>query len=311
MPLDPQARTFLDQIAALGNPPPAQMSPVQARTQMTAMAGLASQPAARVASEDRGVSGPAGDIAVRIYRPPSPTPLPIVVFFHGGGFVIGSVETHDATCQQLAAGVPAVVVSVEYRLAPEDRFPAAVEDCDAVTRWVADHAAELGSDPARLAVAGDSAGGNLAAVVARRARDNGGPPIAFQLLVYPATDMTRSSASHKENGEGYLLTTEMIDWFMDHYFGPDQASKVGLPDASPLFVDRVEDLPPALVITAEFDPLRDEGEDYAERLRGAGVAAHTSRYDGMIHGFFGMDAVFDSAKLAMDEAITALRAALA
>jgi acetyl esterase len=305
--LDPQARTFLDQLEALGSPPMSEQTPEEARAGfrlMAAVAGSAEEPAP---TEDRSVPGPAGDIRVRIYRPKTDRTLPVVVFFHGGGFVIGDIETHDTTCQRLAAGVPAVVVSVDYRLAPEHPFPAAVDDCEAATAWVCAHSAEFGADPARLAVAGDSAGGNLAAVVSRRARDAGGPPIAFQLLVYPGTDMTRSLPSHVENGTGYLLDSDAMTWFRDQYMGDADPRQ---PDASPLFVDDLSGLPPALVVTAEFDPLRDEGEAYADRMRQAGVAVTTSRYDGMIHGFYGLDSIFDSAKKATSETVTALRDAL-
>jgi acetyl esterase len=244
---------------------------------------------------------------VRVYRPAADDPLPVVVYFHGGGWVIGDIATHDTTCQRLAAGVPAVVVSVDYRLAPEHRFPAAVDDCDAATAWVSAHAAELGGDATRLAVAGDSAGGNLAAVVALRARHAHGPAIAFQLLVYPATDLTRSLPSHTENGEGYLLDTDAMTWFINQYLVDADPRH---PDASPLFVDDLAGLPPALVVTAEFDPLRDEGEAYAQRLRDAGVDVTTSRYDGMIHGFYGLDSIFDASKRATAETIAALRDAL-
>ena len=164
---------------------------------------------------------------MRVYRPQADEPLPVVVYFHGGGWVIGDIATHDTTCQRLAAGVPAVVVSVDYRLAPEHRFPAAVDDCDAATAWVSAHAAELGGDATRLAVAGDSAGGNLAAVIALRARDAGGPAIAFQLLVYPATDLTRSLPSHTENGEGYLLDTDAMTWFVGNYLADADAAAPG------------------------------------------------------------------------------------
>ena len=309
MPLDPQARTFLDQLAAVGAPPMAEATPEEARAAIAMMMALGGQPEERAATEDRTVPGPGGPVPVRIYRPKGDGPHPAVVYFHGGGFVIGSVETHDGVCHQLATRVPAVVVSVEYRLAPEDRFPAAVEDCFAAAKWVSAHAAELGADAGRLAVAGDSAGGNLSAVVSMRARDAGGPPIAFQLLVYPATDLTRSSASHTENGEGYLLTSALMEWFTAHYMGA--GGDLRHRDASPLFVEDLSELPPAVVITAEFDPLRDEGESYASRLRQAGVEARASRYDGMIHGFFGMDAVFDASRKAMDEAVAALRKGLA
>jgi len=308
VPLDPQARILLDQLELAGTPPMSERTPEEARAgfvMLAAVAGLAEEP---VPTEDRTVPGPAGGIPVRIYRPRADAPLPVVVYFHGGGFVIGDIATHDTTCQRLAAGVPAVVVSVDYRLAPEHRFPAAVVDCDAATAWVAAHASELGGDPARLAVAGDSAGGNLSAVVARRARDAGGPPIAFQLLVYPVTDMRCTLPSHTENGTGYLLDTDAITWFMDNYFADADRLQ---PDASPLLVEDLSGLPPAFVLTAEFDPLRDEGEAYAERLRAAGVSVTTSRYDGMIHGFYGLDSVFDSAKKATAETVSALRDALA
>jgi acetyl esterase len=308
VPLDPQARTLLDQLAAMGAPPLSEQTPEEARAgflMLTAIAGTAEEP---VPTEDRSVPGPAGDIPVRIYRPTAAMPLSVVVYFHGGGFVIGDIASHDTTCQRLAAGIPALVISVDYRLAPEHRFPAAVDDCEAATAWASAHAPELGGDPSRLAVAGDSAGGNLAAVIARRARDAGGPNIAFQLLVYPATDMTRSLPSHTENGTGYLLDSDAMSWFLDNYLADADRRH---PDASPLFADDLSGLPPAFVLTAEFDPLRDEGEAYAERLRTAGVPVTTSRYDGMIHGFYGLDSIFDAAKKATAETVVALRDALA
>jgi acetyl esterase len=307
MPLDPQVQALLDQMAAADRPALHETSPAEARAAMTALAALGKYPDPLAAIADRSIPGPAGPIPVRVYTPQEQQPLPVVVYFHGGGWVIGGIDTHDATCQQLATAVPAVVVSVDYRLAPENPFPAAVDDCLAATRWVHDQAAELGADPSRLAVAGDSAGGNLAAVVSLKARDEGGPPIAFQLLVYPATDLTRSFASHVENGEGYMLTTDAIDWFLDQYL-PEAERKN--PDASPHFATDLSRLPPALIITAEYDPLRDEGEAYADRLRDDGVAATASRYDGMIHGFFGMDLVLNSAGEAVREAATALHQAL-
>jgi acetyl esterase len=229
---------------------------------------------------------------------------PVVVFLHGGGWVIGSVDTHDALCQQLAVQVPALVVSVDYRLAPEHPFPAGLEDGLAATAWVSKHARELGADPDRLAVAGDSAGGNMSAVISRRARDSGGPPIIFQLLLYPPTDLANSYPSHKENGEGYLLTSEMMDWFADHYLGDRDRRD---PDISPLYAQNLSELPPALVVTAEFDPLRDEGEVYAERLRGAGVDVRLVRYDGMIHGFLQMNGVVHGAATAIADVAGTLR----
>jgi acetyl esterase len=307
VPLDPQARGLLDLIEAAGAPPMWAQTPEEARAGYAGLAALAGPPAVTVPTEDRPVPGPAGDVPVRIYRPDADAPLPVVVYFHGGGWVIGDLDTHDAVCHRLATGVPAIVVSVDYRLAPEHPFPAAVHDCDAATRWVADHAAELGGDPDRLAVAGDSAGGNLATVVARHARDAGGPAIAFQLLVYPGTDLTRSLPSHGENGTGYLLDSDTMTFFLTGYLADADARD---PDASPLFAEDLSGLPPALVVTAEFDPLRDEGEAYAERLRAAGVPVTTSRYDGMIHGFYGLDNLFDAAVRATEETTAALREAL-
>jgi acetyl esterase len=224
--------------------------------------------------------------------------------------VIGDIETHDVVCRELANAGGCMVASVEYRLAPEHRFPVAAEDCYAVTTWLAAHAGELGVDAKRIAVGGDSAGGNLSAVVAQLARDRGGPALAFQLLIYPATDAARDSVSHRENGQGYLLTSDAMTWFLGHYLGND-ASLHGDPRCSPLRANDFRGLPPALVITAEYDPLRDEGEAYGERLRAAGVPVTVTRYPGMIHGFFAMGAFLDQGRTAVAEAARALRTALA
>ncbi|MGA2036303.1 MAG: alpha/beta hydrolase [Acidimicrobiales bacterium] len=319
MPVEPVLRTILERIAALEQPPPSEMTPEEMRASYMAMAAMGAVPSNPPEVQDRTIPGPAGEIPVRVYRPVdaaaaaggavpvgSETP-PVVAFFHGGGWAIGSVHTHDALCQQLAAQVPAVVVSVDYRLAPEHPFPAGLEDSMAATAWVSEHAAELGADPARLAVAGDSAGGNMSAVISRRARDSGGPPILFQLLVYPPTDLTNSYPSHKENGQGYLLTSEMIDWFTGHYLGDGDRRN---PDVSPMCAENLSELPPALVITAEYDPLRDEGEAYAARLADAGVDARLVRYDGMVHGFLQMNGVLLGAATAIADAAGALREAL-
>jgi acetyl esterase len=308
VPLDPQARALLDAFAEAGRPHISTQSPDEARVGFAALTAVTGPPESPVPTEDRVLPGPGGGIPVRVYRPAANRPLPVIVYFHGGGWVIGDIASHDTVCHRLAGRVPAVVVNVDYRLAPEHPFPAAVEDCDAATAWVAAHAAELGADPARLAVAGDSAGGNLAAVVARHARDAGGPAIAFQLLVYPATDQTHGLPSHTENGTGYLLDEEAMEWFTAHYLdGADPRH----PDASPLFAEDLSHLPPALVVTAGFDPLRDEGEAYAHRLEEAGGVAPVSRYDGMFHGFYGLDGILDAAAEATDETVSALRRALA
>jgi acetyl esterase len=235
--------------------------------------------------------------------------MPALVFFHGGGFVICNLDTHDGPCRSIANAAGCIVVSVDYRLAPEHPYPAAAEDCHAATEWVAKNGAEFGIDTSRIAIGGDSAGGNLAAVVALMARDRGAPSLRFQLLIYPVTDYAFETDSYRENAEGYLLTRDMMRWFWNLYV-PD-ASKAAEPYASPLRAADLSGLPPALCITAEYDPLRDEGEAYAARLREAGVAATTSRYDGLFHGFFGMSAQIDRARDAVAEATAALRAALA
>jgi acetyl esterase len=308
MALDPQAQAFLDQIAAMGGQPLSSMGVEGARQAMEMLSQMRVAAVPVASAVDRRIAGPAGDIPLRVYTPHGTAPFPLLVYFHGGGWVLGSLDTHDGICRSLAAGAGCVVVSVDYRLAPEHRYPAAAEDCYAAAQWCAAHAAELGADAARLAVGGDSAGGNLSAVVAQMARDRGGPRIIFQLLIYPATDAACDAASHRQNGEGYLLTAADMDWFWGHYLG-DVAARRGEPYASPLRATNLAGLPPALIITAEFDPLRDEGEAYGEALERAGVAAKVSRYDGMIHGFFGMGMMIDQANTAVQEAAGTLRLA--
>jgi acetyl esterase len=306
MPLDPQVEVVLDQISKLGLDNFASASPTEAR----ALFEAATPPGSGedvAAVEDRALPGPRGEIPVRIYTPSGEAPHPALLYFHGGGFVIGSVRTHDAPCRLLAKTVGCVVVSVDYRLAPEHRFPAAPDDCYAATRWVAEHAGEIGVDPRRLAVAGDSAGGNLAAVVSQRARADGKPPLVHQLLIYPVTNFDFDTKSYRENAEGYLLSREMMQWFWSHYL--EDPAHGADPKASPLRAADLAGLPPATVITAEFDPLRDEGEAYAARLREAGVPTRHNRYDGMIHGFIGMVDGIDTARTALASAAGELRKA--
>ena len=307
MPLDPQVQGLLDQMAEAQMPALSAGLPEQAR-QMIVEFTKAMGPGEEVAEvRDLTIPTPDGPVPARVYVPRGDAPFPVVVYFHGGGWVIGSIETHDGSCREIANRAGAVVVSVDYRLAPEHTFPAAPDDCYAATRWVAEHAPEFGGDPSRLAVAGDSAGGNLAAVVALMARDRGGPPLRFQLLVYPAVDARMTSASIEENATGYFLTKDDMEWFYGHYGAPDPTDW----RVSPLLAPDHSGLPPAFVITAEYDPLRDEGEAYAKKLDEAGVPVTLRRYDGQIHGFFGMTAALDGAKKANDEAGAALREAFA
>jgi len=308
MPLDPQAKLVLDAVNAAPPLDTATLEPAAMRALYQAMNPKTGQPAV-AAVEDRTCPGPAGDIPIRVFLPDSPDDgaLPGLVYFHGGGFVIGGLDTHEDICRELAAGAGCVVVSVDYRLAPEAPFPAAPDDCLAATEHIASNAASFGIDPTRLAVGGDSAGGNLATVVARRARDGGGPVLVHQLLIYPVTDYAFDTPSYRENAEGYLLTADTMRWFFGHYLtSPADGDS---PDASPLRTPDLAGLPPATVLTAEFDPLRDEGEAYAQRLIEAGVKTTVARYDGMFHGFFAMPAQLDRARAATVQACDALRAA--
>jgi acetyl esterase len=307
MPLDPQARALLDQLAARGDPPVTALTPQEARAQMVQATARLGEPPAIARVEALTVPGPGGAIPVRILAPQGKAPLPALVYFHGGGWVVGSIDTHDALCRALANAAGVTVVSVDYRLAPEHKFPAAAEDAYAATAWVAAHAAEIGVDPARLAVGGDSAGGNLATVVALMARERGGPRLVYQILIYPITDFNLETASYRENADGYFLTREAMAWYWGHYLANEADGQH--PYASPLRASDLRGLPPALVITAEFDPLCDEGEAYAARLAAAGVPVTLTRYDGMIHGFLRRPVQLDRARGALVEAAAALERA--
>jgi acetyl esterase len=307
MPLHPQVLPMIELLnqSMAGLPATDVMEISTMREVSLAPPPLNPTPVGRV--EDRRIPGPAGEIPVRIYTPEGSGPFPLIAFFHGGGFVLCSLETHDELCRAMCRDADAVVVSVDYRLAPEAKYPAAADDCYAATAWCAAHAAELGADAARLVVAGDSAGGNLAAVTALRARDLGAPRIRHQVLIYPATHCDFDTPSYRENAQGYFLTADAMRWFWAHYLeNPAQASE---PYACPAHAADLKGLPPATVITAEYDPLRDEGEDYAAQLRAAGVPVVLKRYDGMIHGFVSMGDVFDDARAAQRLIAEQLRAA--
>ncbi|MGD8831951.1 MAG: alpha/beta hydrolase [Pseudomonadales bacterium] len=306
MPLVPEYEAMFAQLAEEPGPKISEVTPAEGREMYRLMRPVIEE--LSVGSvEDRTIDTVAGEIPVRIYRPAGDGPFPILVNFHGGGWVIGDLDTSDAVCRAMSAAAHCIVVSVDYRLAPEHAYPAAVDDAYAATCWVADHASELGGS-GRLGVFGESAGGNLAAVVAQKARDENGPRIDFQLLAYPVVDHDLSRASYVENGAGYLLETETMAWFWDVYC-PDPARRAE-PAASPLRADSLADLPPALVLTAEFDPLRDEGHAYADALAAAGVPASAICFDGLVHDFLATAALFPSSRAAFEKAVAALRDAL-
>lgn len=310
MPLHPQFDALLKQIAAAGAKSFHEMEVDDSRKAYRAFqTALPASRQALAAVEDREIPGPAGAIRVRIYRPSGTAPLPVLVYLHGGGWVVGDLDTHDKVCRELCAGVGALTVSVDYRLAPEHKFPAAVDDSLAATEWVCRHAAELGGDPARVAIGGDSAGATLSTVVARRLRDAGAPGLAAQLLVYPAARLDATvTQSMIDNATGYRLQRADMEWFRSHYLRSDADGLHA--DASPLRAADLADLPPALVQTCEFDPLRDEGEEYGRALRVAGVATTVSRYDGAIHGALNFCTSLEPGRQMMDEACGWLRTLL-
>ncbi len=310
MPVDPPIQGMLAMLAAMKRPSLAAGTPEEARRGFR-MLTVDLRPAESIlpvrATEDLEVTGTAGPLPARIYRPEADGELATIVFFHGGGFVIGDLDTHDNQCRALCREAGAVVLSVAYRLAPEHPFPAAPEDCFAATRWAAEHVDRLGGDAGRIAVAGDSAGGNLAAVVALMARDARGPALAAQLLIYPGTDFAGGYPSETENAEGFFLTREDMEWFRDQYLAGADPSD---PRLSPLAAPDLSGLPPAVVTTAEFDPLRDQGDAYARALEEAGVPVVKRAYAGLIHGFFDLGALSPAAAEATHELCADLRALL-
>jgi acetyl esterase len=312
MALDPQAQAVIDLVIKSGRPAYNTLSPKDARQLFRETRPASTPTPAEIGSvRDLTADGPGGPIPLRAYRPKgvaAGAALPALVFYHGGGWVIGDLDTHDVLCRQITAEAGITVVAVDYRLAPEHKFPAAVDDAWAATRWVVAHAAELGVDGAKLAVGGDSAGGNLAAVVALMAREAGAPAIALQVLVYPVTDVGAESKSYRDFAEGYMLTRDSMRWFTNHYLkSPSEAQDWR---ASPLRAASLAGLPPALVVTAGFDPLRDEGAAYAGRLSDAGVRVDYINYGGMVHGFIGMGRLIDSGNRATSHVAGSLREAL-
>ena len=307
MLLHPQAQAVIDQVNALGLPANHTVSPEEARANGRARPRPAGPEVAGV--QDRTIPGPDGAVPVRIYTPNGEGPFPILVWYHGGGWVVGDLDTADPSARHLCSGAACVVVSVDYRLSPETKFPGPAEDCYSATIWAVENAASLNADPSKLAVGGDSAGGNLAAAISLMAADRNGPDIALQLLVYPVTERNFETTSYIDNAEGYMLSQDGMRWYWDLYLASD--ADAANPYAAPMQAQSLAGQPPALVITAEFDPLRDEGEAYGKRLQEAGVETTITRYDGMIHGFFAMVGVIDRGGESMAEAQNALKAAFA
>ena len=318
MPLDPRFQALLEQATAQAQSAPREpMALLKAlrenqaaelRASASARASIAlAEPVTQV--EDRVLPGPEGDIPVRLYTPEGIGPFPTLVFFHGGGWIFGNLDTHDLMCRRLCRGAGCLVLSVDNRLAPEHKFPAGLQDCYAATCWMASHVSQFNGDPARIAVGGDSAGGNFTAAVTQMVRDQGGPTLAFQLLLWPVTDFRLTTSSWQEY-EGYLMSSQDFLIVKDLYLNHEEEQSH--PYAAPLLATDLRGLPPALVITAECDPVRDGGEQYGQRLLEAGVPATVSRYDGMVHGFMHMGSIVpQQAKQAFDEASHALRTAFA
>ena len=281
MPLHPAIVAWLEPLKAL---PPIHTLPVaMVRAGGADRLKFAPPPPPVGTVVNRGIPGPAGDIPIRIYRPFGVGPFPLTVFFHGGGFVLGNLDSHDPVCRHLCLASDSVVMAVDYRLAPEHKFPAATDDCLAAVRWAASHAREIGADGKRIALAGDSAGATLSAVTAIRVRDEGGPALCAQLLNCPRVDHRVDLPSYRDNAEGYFLTLAMVNWFANHYLGkPEDAHD---PHASPIQAKSLAGLPPAYILTAEYDPIRDDGEIYADRLTAEGVPVVRKRYSNMLHDF--------------------------
>ena len=309
MPVNPRIQYILDQ---MNETMPAftmdQITPEVMRGTNSAQFAAMQQKEPVENVEDRTIPLAGRDIPIRVYTPAGEAPFPALVFYHGGGWVIGSIETHDAVCREIANLASCKVISVEYRLAPEHKFPAAVEDAYESLEWISSHAAELGIDPERIAVGGDSAGGNLATVACLIANERGGPHVVHQLLFYPSTGPAMDTPSASENAEGYLLTKDMMIWFQSHYLANEEDQEH--PYLSPILSDKLEGLPPATILTAQYDPLRDIGIAYAEKLKSHGVEVFHKNYDDLIHGFANFTAYVPEARQAVGDGAEELKKAL-
>jgi len=310
MALDPEAEFVIGLVKKAGGPEFWQMTPDQAREQYLFRVGKLALKPQIYRTSDRLIPGPGSELPIRIYQPREAKPderFPVLIWYHGGGFVIGDLDTHDSACRLLANQADCMVVAVDYRLAPEFKFPAGVDDCMATLRWVAQHAREIGADAERIAVGGDSAGANLATVAAILARDEGYPKVVFQLLVYPCVAPEPETASHHKFADGYLLTRNTITWFYKLYLrGQKDVNDFRF---APLLRDDLANLPPALILVAGYDPLRDEGVEYSKRLIEAGNRVALTNYEGMVHGFYLMGGAVDAARRAVAQSAAALREA--
>ncbi|WP_169546278.1 alpha/beta hydrolase [Sneathiella aquimaris] len=309
MNLDPQAKWVLDIAEQIGAPPFEEMTATEAKAAYEKRAvKLTKKDVPTGGITDLAIDGPNGAIPIRLYTPVDASEkLPVLVYYHGGGWVVGSPDTHDALCRIISNQGPFIVLSVDYRMGPEAKFPAAIEDAYAAYQWTIASIKDHGGDPSRIAVGGDSAGGNISAVISLLARDNSIQSPTAQWLIYPATNMEMQTASHRDFADGYFLTNALMTWFQNHYLR--RADDRSDWRASPLIADSLANLPPALIQTAGFDPLKDEGKAYADRMSAEGSKAAYTDYPGMIHGFINLGGAIDTAQVAIDEGVTYLQRA--